>query len=202
MARRSAPPPKPKTPILTVGQKRRRIERLQKCITSLEAFDPQKARKRAPAVLELESSIDKALSSAFGYGTPAYLRYNEAATLDPSPLLTSVAVRGPERAVVGPARHDAKVQETRQRFSENKERAIALLGNAIRTLEQDIATAEPSITAAKKSQASPVIVPDQQQSEATPKGEVPAPSLRTRGGFGESLRRRIGGWWRRRNRKS
>jgi hypothetical protein len=73
MARRSASPPKPKTPILTVGQKRRRIERLQKCITSLEAFDPQKARKRAPAVLALESAIDKALASAFGYGTPAYL---------------------------------------------------------------------------------------------------------------------------------
>jgi hypothetical protein len=69
MARRSVPPPKPKTPILTVGQKRRRIERLQKCITSLEAFDLQKARKRAPAVLELEAAIDKALSSAFGYGT-------------------------------------------------------------------------------------------------------------------------------------
>jgi hypothetical protein len=46
MARRSVPPPKLKTPILTVGQKRRRIERLQKCITILEAFDLQKARKR------------------------------------------------------------------------------------------------------------------------------------------------------------
>ena len=89
MARRSVPPPKPKTPILTVGQKRRRIERLQKCITSLEAFDLQKARKRAPAVLELEAAIDKALSSAFGYGTSTYLRYNEAATLDPSPCLTN-----------------------------------------------------------------------------------------------------------------
>jgi hypothetical protein len=85
MARRSAPPPKPKSPILTVGQKRRRIERLQKCITSLEAFDPQKAQKRAPAVLALEAAIDEALSSAFGYGAPAYLRYNQAATLDPAP---------------------------------------------------------------------------------------------------------------------
>ncbi len=110
MARRSVPPPRPKTPILTVGQKRRRIERLQKCITNLEAFDPQKARKRAPAVLALEAAIDKALSSAFGYGTPAYLRYTEAATLDPSPLLTSVAVRAPAKAVGGPARHEAKVR--------------------------------------------------------------------------------------------
>ena len=75
MARGSVPPPTPRTPILTVGQKRRRIERLQKCIANLEAFDPQKARKRAPAVLELEAAVDKALSSAFGYGTPAYLRY-------------------------------------------------------------------------------------------------------------------------------
>ena len=65
------PPPKPKSPILTVGQKRRRIERLQKCVTDLEAFDPLKVRKRAPAVIELEAVIDKALSSAFGYGTPA-----------------------------------------------------------------------------------------------------------------------------------
>ena len=126
MARRSAPPPKPRIPILTVGQKRPRVERLQKCVTSLEAFDPQKARKRAPAILELEAAIDKALSSAFGHGTTAYLRYTEAATLDPSPLLTSVPVRAPAKAVGGPVRHDAKVQETRQHFLENKTRAITL----------------------------------------------------------------------------
>ena len=149
MARRSAPPPKPKTPILTVGQKRRRIERLQNFITKLEAFDPQKARKRAPAILELEAAIDKALSSAFGYGTPAYLRYNEAATLDPSPLLTTAVRAGVSRPVGGPARHEAKVQETRQHFSENKTRAIALLQQAIRSLEEEIAEAEPKVGAEK-----------------------------------------------------
>jgi hypothetical protein len=120
MARRSVPPPRPKTPILTVGQKRRRIDRLQKCITNLEAFDPQKVRKRAPAVLALEAAIDKALSSAFGYGTPAYLQYNEAATLDPSPLLTTAVRAAVSRPVGGPARHDTKVQEARHHFSENK----------------------------------------------------------------------------------
>jgi len=112
MARRSVPPPKPKTPILTVGQKRRRIERLQKCVISLEAFDPQKARNRAPAVLELEAAIDKALSSALGYGTPSYLRYNAAAVLDPSPILTNVAPGAPvwrplTRLLVGHFRLDA-----------------------------------------------------------------------------------------------
>jgi hypothetical protein len=199
MARRSAPSPKPKTPILTVGQKRRRIERLQKCVISLGTLDPLKARKRAPAVLALEAAIDKALSSAFGYGTPAYLRYNEAASLDPGLLLTCLAVRGPEKAVAGRARHDVKVQETRQQFSENKDRAIALLQNAIRTLEEDIATAEPLTAAAKKSQATPIIMSDQPL-EATLKAEVHAPLLKTWGGFGEVLRRRVGRWWRGRSR--
>jgi hypothetical protein len=118
MARRPAPPPKPKSPTLTVGQKRRRIERLEKCVTKLEAFDPQKARKRAPAVLELEAAIDKALASAFGCGTAAYLRYTQAATLDPSPLLAEATARAngvrPGGAL---ARHDAKVHETREHFA-------------------------------------------------------------------------------------
>lgn len=199
MARRSAPPPKPRSPILTVGQKRRRIERLQKCIANLEAFDPQKARKRAPAVLALEAAIGKALSSAFGYGTPAYLRYNEAATLDPSPLLADVAVRAPPRPIGGAVRHEAKVQETRQQFSENKERAIALLQNAIRTLEDEIATEVPLITASKKPQATPVVVSDQ-QSGTPQKEEVRAPSRSNWGGFREVLRRRVERWWRGRNR--
>jgi hypothetical protein len=199
MARRSAPPPKPKTPTLTVGQKRRRIERLQKCVTSVEAFDPQKARKQAPAVLELEAAIDKALSSAFGYGTPAYLQYNEAATLDPSSLLTTVTAGNPARPIGGPIRNEAKVQETRQQFSENKERAIALLQNAIRTLEEEIVTAETMITAPKKSPATPVNVPAE-QSERTPNAGIRSPSLRTGGGFREVLRRLMERWWRGRNR--
>ena len=145
MARRSALPPKPKSPILTVGQKRCRLERLQKCVTSLEAFDPQKARKRAPMVLALEAAIDKALSSAFGYGTPTYLRYNQAAILDPSPLLSNATVRSSVvPALGGSARNAAKGQETCQHFAENKERSIALLRKAISTLEEEIADAEPA----------------------------------------------------------
>ena len=200
MARRSVPPPKPKTPILTVGQKRRRIERLQKCITSLEAFDLQKARKRAPAVLELEAAIDKALSSAFGYGTSTYLRYNEAATLDPSPLLANVAVGASVSLPLGgPTRRDAKVQETRQQFSVNKTRAIALLQNAIRTLEEEIGSAEPVVAAPQKSEAAPVIASDE-PSQVSPKAEVRTPSPRASSGFVGALRRHVGRWWRGRNR--
>ena len=101
MARRSVGPPrpskprKPKAPVLTVEQKRRRIEQFKKCICDLEAFDPQKVPKRfgVPQVVALEAAIDKALSSAFGQGTSAYMRYNRAATLDHSPLVTNASVR-------------------------------------------------------------------------------------------------------------
>jgi hypothetical protein len=190
MARRSALPPKPKSPILTVGQTRRRIERLEKCITRLEAFDPQKARKRAPAVLELEAAIDKALSSAFGYGTPTYLQYNEAATLDPSPLLADVAVRAGARPTGGTVRHEAKVQETRQHFSKNRERSIALVQKAISTLEDDIAKAGPVVEAATPAKEAA------QDTKATPTAvEVRKLQPRRWGGL-EAVWRRVGRWWR------
>jgi hypothetical protein len=199
MARRSVPPPKPKTPILTVGQKRRRVERLRTCVTNLEAFDLQKARNRAREVLELEAAIDKGLSYAFGYGTPAYLRYNEAATLDPSPLLTKVTVRAPVSSPAGPTRRDAKVQETRQQFSVNKERAIALLQNAIAILEEEIGGAEPVVAAPQKSEAAPVIASDE-PSQVSPKAEVRTPSSRAWSGFVGALQRHVGRWWRGRSR--
>jgi hypothetical protein len=199
MARRSVPPPKPKTPILTVGQKRRRIERLRTCVTKLEAFDPQKARNRAPAVLELEAAIDKALSSAFGYGTPAYLRYNAAATLEPSQLLANVAVQTPVSSPSGPAGRDAKVQEMRQQVSVNKARAIALLQNAIRTLEDEIGGAEPVVVTPQKSEAVTVVASGK-PSQVSPKAEVRRPSPTALSGFVGALRGHVGRWWRGRSR--
>jgi hypothetical protein len=194
MARRSVPPPKPKSPILTVGQKRRRIERLQKCVVSLEAFDPQKARKSAPAVLELEAAIDKALSSAFGYGTSAYLRYNQAATLDPEPLVTKATLRSPVlRPVGGPRREDAKAHVSRN-FLENKERSIALLRKAISTLQDEIAGAEPVVEAAKQSMATLVI--EATRESKTKAGEIRRLQPRRWGGIAfEATWRRAARWW-------
>ena len=208
MARRPVPPPKPRSPILTAGQKRRRIERLQKCITSLEAFDLQKVRKRFgnPEVVALEAAIDKALSSAFGYGTSAYLRYNQAATLDPSPLITNATLRSPVlRPVGGPGRHDAKVHEARQQFSESKERSIALLRKAISTLEDEIADAEPVVEAVQASKATPVIEAVQESKATQKAGEVRTGEVRTLQprhwgsiALGAAWRC-VGRWWRGRN---
>jgi hypothetical protein len=158
MARRSVPPPQPRAPILSAGQKRRRIERLQQCITNLEAFDSQKVRKRFgnPDVIALEAAIDKALASAFGSGTPAYLRHNQAAILDLGPLISNATLRSSApRPVGGPGKPDVQIDEARQYFSAGRERSIALLRDAIRTLEDDIAAAatQPVLAAVKDTKA-------------------------------------------------
>ncbi len=157
MARRSVPPTKPRPPVLTVEQKRRRIERFRKCIQRLEAFDPQKMQKRfgASEVLTLETGIDKALLAAFGYGTASYLRYNLAATLDGGPLITNAALHSSVlRAVGGPEGPDAQeTQEARKYFSEGKERSISLLRRAICTLEDEIATSQLIVGVAQKSES-------------------------------------------------
>jgi hypothetical protein len=193
MARRAVPPPKPKAPTLTAGQKRRRIERLQKCITSLGAFDSQKVRKRFgnPEVIALEAAIDKALSSAFGYGTPAYMRFNQAATLDSGPIISNATLRSPVmRPVGGPEKHDVQTEEARRYFSEGTERSILLLQDAIRTLEDEIAAPRAIVKAPKESRT------------AQKTSEVQMPRLQPPQAAGIDLKaawRRVTRWLGRRN---
>jgi hypothetical protein len=206
MARRPVPPPKPRSPILTAGQKRRRIERLQKCITSLEVFDHQKVRKRFgnPEVVALEAVIDKALSSAFGYGTPTYLRYNLAAKLDHSPVITNAALVGAAVGPVGgPARREAQVRESRQYFSEGRERSIVLLREAIRTLEDEITDAQAPKESRAAEKTGKVQTPQLHppQTAAQPIVNAP-PQLQPTRGDGFDLKatwRRVTRWLRGRN---
>jgi hypothetical protein len=149
MARRCVPPPKLTPPILSLEQKRRCIERLRKCIQRLEIFDPEKAQNRfgQSEVLTLEMRIDNALSAAFGYGTPMYLRYNLAAALDIGPLITDAVLHSSGLpAVDRPESRDAQEpQEARKYFSEGKERSIALLRKAICMLEDEMVDARPIV---------------------------------------------------------
>ena len=93
------------------------------------------------------------------------------------------------------ARNAAKAQETRQHFSENKERSIALLRKAISTLEEEIADAEPVVVAVQKPEATPVI-----EAVQALKPEVRALQHRRWGGIALAATwRRVGRWWRGRN---
>jgi predicted nucleotide-binding protein len=139
MAARRTPAPQPETPILTVDQMRRRIERLQSCIRELEALDLQKVQKRGgdPEVMRIEAAIEDALAAAFGHGTPAYNRYRDAANLDQGPHTLRMQPawgRGPS------INYDAQdAHEAQKYLAEGKVRSSALLKGAISALEAEIA---------------------------------------------------------------
>jgi hypothetical protein len=187
MTHRSAPPPKPKAPVLTLEQKRYRIERFRKCMRQLEAFDPEKVERRfgIPEVVTLEAGIDRALSATFGYGTPAYLRFNLAARLDSGPLITSPALHSTAlRSVGGEDSHDGQeAQEARRYFSEGKARSIGMLQQAICTLKDEI--------------AGQVVIGAAQRSEPAPMADASCTSPpRSRHGVDlKTAWRRVGRWW-------
>jgi predicted nucleotide-binding protein len=138
MARRPTQPTL-QSPVLTPGQIRRHIEKFQRCIQELEAFDPQKVQKRysIPEVMALEAAIDGALSAAFGHSTPAYGRYKRAASLDNGPQFARIAFGR------GATDYDAQeAQDARKYLTDGKQQSITLLQQAIRTLEDEIADQE------------------------------------------------------------
>jgi predicted nucleotide-binding protein len=144
MARR---PSEPVEPRLTAEQLRNRIQRLERCIADLDAFDPQTVEKRfgEPRVVTLEAAIDDALSASFGHGTPTYDRYRRSADLDQGPVqarLGTVFGRGPA------IDYDAKDRaEARRYLAEGKLRSIAMLRQAIRSLQDQLEEHEQSASA-------------------------------------------------------
>jgi hypothetical protein len=73
----------------------------------------------------------------------------------------------------------------------NKERAIALLQNAIGILEAEIGSAELVVAAPQKSEVAPVIASDE-PSHVPPKAEVRTPAPRALSGFVGALQRQLG----------
>ncbi len=114
------------------------MDRLRQRIADLEAFDPQKIQvRRDPSVLALETAIDETLSSAFGHDTIEYKRYSAAARLDNGPISAMyIAGRRP------PGYDASQLTNARHYLTQGKAKSIALLGQAIRFLEDEIAEQE------------------------------------------------------------
>jgi len=122
LARR--PPAEQRDAPVTVDKMRRAVPRIQKRIEELTAFDPESISNRwSPEVKALETAIDETLAAAFGHGTVKYNRYRGAANLDNGQVIMG---------------RPAAVQEVRKYLADGKQRAITLLGQAIRGLEEEI----------------------------------------------------------------
>jgi predicted nucleotide-binding protein len=135
MPPRKSPPVPPPSPVRTPDERQLDIARLKRRIAELEAFDPHTVTRRFkdPGVIALQTAIDEALSTTFGHGTTAYDRYSAATRLDSGP------VRAQLDPMFGGNSGGPDPREAQQYVAEGKDRALGLLRQAVRGLEEDLA---------------------------------------------------------------
>lgn len=141
MARRSTPPQEAARKELTQDELRNGIARLEKRIEEVAAFDPQKMTETHPPELKaISTSIETTLGRIFGENTPDFRRFRLAASLQWAPVIGYV-IRGTPSTplpqyIVGVA--------------SNRERSLALLREAARTLKEDLAEQDQQPQTAKQ----------------------------------------------------
>jgi predicted nucleotide-binding protein len=145
MARRSTPPPTPQRAELTPDQLQRGITRLRRVVKDVEAFDPQTMQDRRPAELAaLEERVREAVEKTFYPGTSQFNRFIDAGDIASRSMVVTF---GGDATPL--SEHVAKA-------TKNKRDAVALLNEAIRSLEDDLAeigTPSASSSAAATPQA-------------------------------------------------
>lgn len=131
MTGRSSPPREPPRKVLTADDMRNGIERLKKRIEELTEFAPQKITESHPAQLKaLSTSIQTTLARIFGEGTADYRRLELAANLQwLPPVMLARSSPVPLANYV-------------QGYDANRKRSLALLQQAVQTLEEDLAEVE------------------------------------------------------------
>jgi hypothetical protein len=104
---------------------RQGIERIQRRIAEVEAFDPKSVKERwPPEVRAIEVAIDETLSRVFGNG-PRYDRYASAAIFDRGPLIMG---GGPD-----------PLHKIHEWLADGKANSLALLKQAVSALGEDLA---------------------------------------------------------------
>ena len=110
---------------------RKGIESIKRRIHDLEKFDPKSLQQRwSPEVKALESSIEETLERVFGRDSTDFDRYSPARSLDTGSIIIG---GGPDPAY--------KIHEY---YENGKRDALALLGQAVKGLEERTLDAEPN----------------------------------------------------------
>jgi predicted nucleotide-binding protein len=123
---------------------RQGAERLRKRLQEVEGFAPTSVTEQynIPHVEALAAAVDEALVRTFGADTLDYRRYAEAAQFD----------NGPHNYA-----YEVPISEVQQTLARCKARSIALLKQAIATLEERIAESAAVSTSEGRSQTSSVV---------------------------------------------
>lgn len=127
--RKPLPPKQPAR--LTQQEMQAGINRLKKRLEEVKQFDPRSVSEQfnRPHVTKLEAAIDASLVDTFGGDSLDYKRYKGAAYFDHGPL-TATSVGTP-------------ISEVHKALSRSKENSIALLEQAIESLEERLCDAAP-----------------------------------------------------------
>ncbi len=135
MARRPVSKPELSPADLSPDQMRTGVDRLKRRIAELDAFDASSiVRSGDPNITALEKSIEQTLQRAFGAGTIEQARYAGAASLHKD---WGVVALYASKGMGG-----APPSELQKEFSELKAKSLALLGQAVKGLEEEIAESE------------------------------------------------------------
>ena len=125
MARRSMSKPQKHPAQLTPQKMKSGIERLRKCLDEVNAFEPGSVTDQysTPELDALEAAIDAALVRTFGADTLDYARYEFAKAFD----------RGPFSYM-----QPTSPAEFQRSIAQSKNRSVALLRQAIKSLEDQL----------------------------------------------------------------
>jgi predicted nucleotide-binding protein len=124
MARK--PNSSPEAAPLTAVRIKQGIDRLRRRIEELERFDPTSVKERwAPETKAIQAAIDDTLTGIFGQNTSRYHRYQSAGNLDHGGLSLGGS--------------PAPLPQVHKWLAEGKADALALLNQAVKSLEEDLA---------------------------------------------------------------
>jgi predicted nucleotide-binding protein len=134
MARQKPEPPAKQPASLSPQQLQAGIERLKKCIERVEAFDPNNVKEQhnIPHVEKLAASLDEALVRTFGADSLDYERYKNAAYFS----------NGPHNY-----RYPIPIAEVQRSLARSRESSIALLEQAVESLQERLVEASSLTTA-------------------------------------------------------
>ncbi|MEI6574438.1 MAG: nucleotide-binding protein [Alphaproteobacteria bacterium] len=117
------------------AEKKQDILKLRRRIEELEKFDPKTITTRFndPQVMALQASIADTLASVFGTGTEKYRLFSRAKSLDDGPIVSESSWVFPDGRY-----SEGREVQAHHYLSEGKQKSIALLNQAIKSLEEEI----------------------------------------------------------------
>jgi predicted nucleotide-binding protein len=139
---------------LSADEMRAAVSRLSKRLEELDSFDVQSMKEnRPPYLMALETSITRALVRAFGENTADFRRFQMAGELSWKPIVGPIFVSG--AGISGPR---LSLSDFQKGVAANINRSRALMAEAIRSLEEDLAETTEAAVAAPARDLSKVFI--------------------------------------------